>query len=118
MLSYYKLINRQVLPSYIGDPEASERRINSSCFRVWKGTKRVPIWVSTVFLFVDCNMYDDSGPILFETAVFWGDPNKSSFKSTLLERFEYRYKSYAQASLGHKRICNKITKVFQRGKKL
>lgn len=60
-------------------------------------------WVSTVFLGVDYNFSNEGEPILFETMVF-------NSKKESAELDSERYRTYAEAELGHALMVAKWSK--------
>jgi len=64
-------------------------------------------WVSTVFLGTDYNFSDEGEPILFETMVF----NKKNKANGELDM--NRYRSYAEAELGHTLMVVKWSSKWQ-----
>ena len=65
-----------------------------------RDTMQGDVRVSTVFLGLDHNFYDDGPPILFETMVFIGDGGGEM----------ERYSTWAEAEEGH---ANMVAKVFK-----
>lgn len=56
-------------------------------------------WVSTVFLGIDHNFYQDDCPVIFETMVFKDGENYT----------QERYRTYSEAEAGHKRIAEEFS---------
>lgn len=61
--------------------------------------------VSTVFLAID-HSFDGSGPILYETMVFGGPPEAADFQA--------RYRTRAEAEVGHANVCEAVRAVLRR----
>jgi hypothetical protein len=61
-------------------------------------TKIGKVQVSTVFLGVDHNFFDEGETVLFETMVFGGEYDDA----------QERYSTYAEAEQGHTRWVNKV----------
>jgi hypothetical protein len=64
------------------------------------------IWVSTVFLGLDHNYFDDGPPLLFETMVFGGP----------LEGQCDRYSTRAEALAGHQAMCRQVKEAISNGR--
>lgn len=66
--------------------------------------KHDEIFVSTVFLGLDCKLYNDSKkPIFWETIVFW--PSNDKFNNMMK-----RYSSHKEAVKGHQKMVKFVIK--------
>lgn len=70
--------------------------------RVVKQTRVLGVWVSTVFLGLNHNFYDNSEPLIFETMIFGGAE----------DQYQDRYSTREQAEEGHKRAVRLAIKTL------
>lgn len=96
-------------PYYIRDPETGHVRPAIDVFefgRYFEWAVRAiertnitdEIEVSTIFLGIDHNFFDEGEPILFETLVFGGP----------LDGEMERYETEADARIGHEEMCDRV----------
>ena len=78
-------------------------------------TNTATMWVSTVFLGINCNWSDKGPPICFETMVFSREKFPREFEGKIRwsrDDFEQlRYSSWDDAEAGHKAMVRRIEKL-------
>jgi len=100
MTDKYKLVGHEVVPcesleEWADWYESTFKKDGPS--RIVKRTEIGEATVSTVFLSIDYNFFNEGSPILFETMCFWS--NNPELNGT-----QERYSTWEQAEAGHNRM--------------